>query len=207
MNEQDRQVLVGRIAARCLDADAAMTRLYRDLDGCVCAFVRRRLRGADEHEVQGVVAATMYEVWLAACNFSGDSLVKTWVLGIARHKLLDAARKNLRWTQHHVDIDACADLADPNGDIVAMIAVKQRVQWLADRMRMLPVIQGELLRLLLVEGLSMEEISVAQGCPLGTVKTRLFHAKAKLKICVQQTPRPTGDPVSRCASESSPARR
>jgi RNA polymerase sigma-70 factor (ECF subfamily) len=51
-------------------------------------------------------------------------------------------------------------------------------------MEKLPPDQRESLHLLLVEGMSVEAIAHIQGCPNGTVKTRVFHAKAKLKSCM-----------------------
>lgn len=177
-----------------------MTQLYRALSGGVFAFVRRRLGYADDHEVQAVVVDTMYEVWRAAPNFSGGSQVKTWVLGIARHKLLDVVRKTPR-DHHHVDIADYSDsLADDHADVFAALAAKQQTEWLMLCMGKLPSEQRESLYLLLVEGLSVEAISHVQGCPNGTVKTRVFHAKAKLKRCLAQHLEGTIVPSSSAAS-------
>ncbi len=163
-----------------------MTLLYRALSGGVFAFVRRRLGHSDDHEVQAVVVDTMYEVWRAAPNFFGGSQVKTWVLGIARHKLLDVVRKTTR-DHTHVDIADYSDsLADDRADVFDALAAKQQAEWLMLCMEKLPNEQRESLHLLLVEGLSVEAIAQVQGCPNGTVKTRVFHAKAKLKRCLAQ---------------------
>lgn len=163
-----------------------MTLLYRALSGSVFAFVRRRLSFADDHEVQAVVVDVLYEVWRSAPDFAGGSQVKTWVLGIARHKLLDVIRKNPHATAHnHDDIADFADsLADESVDVVAALAEKQRAEWLAFCMEKLPCEQRECLYLLMVEGMSVKDIAKVQNCPSGTVKTRVFHAKAKLKICL-----------------------
>lgn len=175
-----------QISRRDAGSDAAMTLLYRALNGGVFAFVRRRLGRADDHEVQAVVVDTMYEVWRAAPDFLGGSQVKTWVLSIARHKLLDAVRKTSR-DPKHVDIEDYSDsLADDQGDVFDALAAKQQAQWLMLCMDKLPAEQRESLHLLLVEGLSVEAIAQVQGCPHGTVKTRVFHAKAKLKRCLAQ---------------------
>lgn len=194
MTDQDQQALVRRIAARGADAEAAMTQLYRELSGCMFAFIRRRLSLADDHEVQAVVVDAMYEVWRAAPSFAAGSLVRTWVLGIARHKLLDSLRRNPQAAQGHDDIaDHAETLADPGADLMNQLAEKQRAEWLTFCMDKLPPEQRESLHLLLVEGLSVQEISQVQCCPSGTVKTRVFHAKAKLKSCLarwlsQETP-------------------
>ena len=175
-----------QISRRDAGSEEAMTVLYRALSGGVFAFVRRRLGHSDDHEVQAVVVDTMYEVWRAAPNFAGGSQVKTWVLGIARHKLLDVIRKNTR-DQTHVDIaDFSESLADDHADVFNALAEKQQTQWLMSCMGKLPNEQRESLHLLLVEGLSVEAIAQVQSCPTGTVKTRIFHAKVKLKRCLAQ---------------------
>jgi RNA polymerase sigma-70 factor (ECF subfamily) len=177
------RALLQAVAARDAGSEAAMARLYRALSGAVFAFVRRRLSTADDHAVQDVVVDTLYEVWRAAQQFSGQSVVKTWVLGIARHKMLDAARRLPQ--EAHDDIDDHADtLADTGADITAQLAQRQRADWLAHCLGRLPADQRDSLHLLLVEGLSVEAIAQVQACPGGTVKTRVFHAKQKLKACL-----------------------
>lgn len=184
MTNEEHLVLLGRIARRDPDSELAMTLFYRALNGNVFAFVRRRLGHANDHDVQAVVVDVMYEVWRAAAAFTGGSQVKTWVLGIARHKMLDAVRKNSQG-MHHVDIaDYAESLADDSADVFAALAAKQKMQWLIFCMGKLPTEQRESLHLLLVEGMSVEAIAQVQGCPNGTVKTRVFHAKAKLKSCM-----------------------
>lgn len=180
--------LLSRIAERNSDSEVAMTLLYRALAGSVFSFVRRRMSFADDHEVQAVVVDALYEVWRAAPGFKGGSLVKTWVLGIARHKALDAVRSSPHAVEHgHVDIDDYADsIADESADVLTLLADRQRAQQLDYCMNQLPVEQRECLHLLLVEGLSVKDIAIVQNCPCGTVKTRVFHAKAKLKLSLAQ---------------------
>ena len=169
-----------------------MAQLYKALSGPVFAFVRQRLYGADDHAVQEIVVETMYEVWRAAERFESNSQVKTWVLGIARHKLLDAARRD--HSAQHDDIDALADtLQDEGPDLLAQLAEKQRAQWLAHCLQRLPEDQRDSLHLMFVEGLDVDAIATLQSCPGGTVKTRVFHAKRKLKDCLAKWLRADGD--------------
>ena len=195
MSDALHRALLDQVAARDRGSEAAMARLYRTLSGAVFAFVRQRLYGADDHSVQEVVVETMYEVWRAADRFAAKSLVRTWVLGIARHKLLDAARRQ----DHpaHADIDELADtLADQAPDLLAQLAEKQRAEWLAQCMQRLSDEQRESLHLMFVEGLGVAEIAALQDCPGGTVKTRVFHAKRKLRDCLSRWLRHEGDSPS-----------
>jgi RNA polymerase sigma-70 factor (ECF subfamily) len=184
MTDADYRQLLQAIALRDSSSEQAMATLYRDLHGSVFAFVRRRWGPVDDHRVQAVVVDALYEVWRSAARFTGDSLVKTWVLGIARHKLLDAVRQD-HLAPPQDDIEDHADtLQDDAASVFDQLADKQRVRWLATCMEKLPTEQRECLHLLLVEALSVEEIAGIQGCAGGTVKSRLFHAKRKLRDCM-----------------------
>ncbi len=183
LSDDDQRALLHTVAARNAGSEAAMAALYKALAGAVFAFVRRRLYAADDGAVQDVVVETLYEAWRAAATFSGQSRVLTWVLGIARHKLLDAARRQPQ--DVHEDIDDHAEtLADQSPDITLQLAEQQRAEWLGWCMDRFPADQRESLHLLLVEGLSVDAIAQVQSCPGGTVKTRVFHAKQKLKACL-----------------------
>lgn len=186
MSDDFHRELLRQVAARDGASEAAMARLYKALSPAVFAFVRQRLYGADEHAVQEVVVETLYEVWRASERFAAQSRVLTWVLGIARHKLLDAARKRPEAALHDDIDDHSETLADEQADITAQLSAKQRAQWLAHCMQRLPEDQRESLHLLLVEGLGVDEIATLQACPGGTVKTRVFHAKRKLKDCLSR---------------------
>lgn len=186
MSDDLHRELLRQVAARDGASEAAMARLYKALSPAVFAFVRQRLYGADEHAVQEVVVETLYEVWRASERFAAQSRVLTWVLGIARHKLLDAARKRPDAALHDDIDDHSETLADEQADITAQLSAKQRAHWLAHCMQRLPEDQRESLHLLLVEGLGVDEIATLQACPGGTVKTRVFHAKRKLKDCLSR---------------------
>lgn len=181
-----------QVASRNAASEASMAQLYHALSGSVFAFVRQRLYGADDHAVGEIVVETMYEVWLAADRFASQSQVKTWVLGIARHKLLDAVRRDRK--ARHEDIDDHAEvLVDDSADLMTQLVDKQRAQWLEHCMQRLPVDQRESLHLMFVEGLDVAAIAELQDCPGGTVKTRVFHAKRKLKDCLAKWLRADGD--------------
>jgi len=48
----------------------------------------------------------------------------------------------------------------------------------------LPDDQRECLHLVFYEGYSLAEVAAVQSCPTNTVKTRLFHARHKLRNCL-----------------------
>jgi RNA polymerase sigma-70 factor (ECF subfamily) len=50
----------------------------------------------------------------------------------------------------------------------------------------------ECLHLVFFEGMGLAEVAEIQNCPEGTVKTRLFHARQKIKNCLQSLLRSEG---------------
>jgi RNA polymerase sigma-70 factor, ECF subfamily len=160
----------------------AMIRFYKSFESRVYAFAMRRLSSPEEAEA--VVVETMYEVWKVAKNFQGASRVETWLLGIAKYKSLDKLRaRDLRTD----DIEDYADsMADEAPGVEQLVYAKERAHILADCIDELPKDQSEALHLVYFEGSSVEEVSEIQAIPGGTVKTRLFHARKKLKDCLER---------------------
>ena len=162
----------------------AYEELFRLLSRRVFAFVRRMIdnpESADE-----IMVDTMYEVWKAAGRFRGDARVTTWVLGIARNKVLMAIRA--RPAARHDDIDDFAETLDagvPDG--FDMLAEKQTAEMIQRCIKGLSEKHRECIHLTHFEDMSMPEIAAALGVPEGTVKSRLSHARAQLAACVSTT--------------------
>lgn len=157
-----------------------MQDLYRAFNRRVFAFAMNRLN--DHAEAEEVTIDTLLEVWKHPQRFRGESRFSTWLLGIAHHKALDRLRSR---RTDHVPVDEHLDLmADPalRPDQVVEAADRQRM--LAECMDKLPDEQRECLHLVLLDGLSLGEVSRVQSCPENTVKTRLFHARQKMKNCL-----------------------
>lgn len=171
--------LLERVAAR---DETAFRRLYELSSRTVYAFVMHRLR--DATAASEVVGETLWEVWRHPAAFRGDSKYSTWLLGIARHKLLDRLRA--RSTFEHENIDEHAEIADDNAEDGFMaLAQQQRREGVANCLAGIGEPHRECLHLAFYEDLSVAEIGAIQGVPEGTVKTRLFHARVKIKRCLQ----------------------
>jgi RNA polymerase sigma-70 factor (ECF subfamily) len=61
------------------------------------------------------------------------------------------------------------------------IRTEELRDWLLQALGQLPIEQRLAVQLCYELGYSCEEISTIMGCPVNTVKTRLFHARAKLQ--------------------------
>jgi RNA polymerase sigma-70 factor, ECF subfamily len=178
----DERELAATLDAIARSDQQAMIRFYKSFESRVYAFAMRRLGNPEEAEA--VVVETMYEVWKVAKSFKGESRIETWLLGIAKYKSLDKLRAR---QDESDDIDDHAEtLADTAPSVEQLVYAKQRAHSLADCIGELPKDQGEALHLVYFEGSSIEEVSEIQSIPSGTVKTRLFHARKKLKDCLER---------------------
>lgn len=179
-NDDEARAWLERI---CLGDQGAMADFYRAFAPQVHAFAMRQLGNASEAE--DVVVDTMYEVWSTAKRFAAQSLVRTWLFGIARHRLLDRLRK--RRPLESVDVDELAEVlpGEDEGGFDAL-ARRQRAEHVAHCLGTLSDEHRECMHLVFYEELPLAEVAQIQGCPEGTVKTRLFHARQKMKRCLER---------------------
>ncbi|MDR1463208.1 MAG: sigma-70 family RNA polymerase sigma factor, partial [Azoarcus sp.] len=165
---------------------AAFETLYRSLSQRIFAFVRR---GVDNRALaEEIMMDTLFDVWKSAGQFCGIARVSSWVLGIARNKMLMTLRRNKQWEPESEDIEDFADVLDSGSldGVVDSLEAKQRQLLLNECMRRLPWTYRECLHLLYFEEYSVAEIAELLGIPSGTVKSRLFHARRRLRVCCDE---------------------
>jgi RNA polymerase sigma-70 factor (ECF subfamily) len=154
----------------------ALTELYRQVEAPVHAYAASRL-GRQEAAAE-VLHEVMLEVWRRADTFRGDSRPLTWILGIARYKILDQRRRSDRWKPAP---PPSRELPDPAAGPAERLesharrdAVREALEHLSDGHR-------EVIHLAFYQDLSYPEIACLLDIPPGTVKTRVFHAKKALR--------------------------
>jgi RNA polymerase sigma-70 factor (ECF subfamily) len=161
---------------------AAFRELYKGFSRKVFAYVLNMVN--DHGRAEEVLVDTMYEVWKNPARFRGDSQFGTWLIGIARNKALMVYRSR-RADEVHDDLDDIAETeAADTPDGFATLAAKQRSEGVKHCMGKLSDEHRECMHLVFFEGLSLAEVAEVQRCPEGTVKTRLFHARQKIKNCL-----------------------
>lgn len=111
-------------------------------------------------------------VWKSAEKFRGESKVSTWIFGIAYRQSLTYLRKRKPDTVPLFDQDVLAN--DENSDF-------ERQNWVRQGIQMLPPKQRLTVMLVYYLGLSCEETAAATDSPVSTVKTRMFHARRKMR--------------------------
>jgi RNA polymerase sigma-70 factor (ECF subfamily) len=178
-NDEVNQLLV-RIGRQ---DQAAFRQLYKAFSQRVYAYVLNMLK--DPSRAEEVLADTLYEVWRHPDRFRGESKFSTWLIGIARRKALMVFRSR-RPDEVHDDLEDIAEtMASDSPDGFAVLAGKQRREGVQHCMSKLSDTHRECLHLVFYEGMGLADVAEVQNCPEGTVKTRLFHARQKIKKCLQ----------------------
>jgi RNA polymerase sigma-70 factor, ECF subfamily len=140
-------------------------------------LARFLLRVTSQHElIEEIINDTLWTVWQKAGDFRGASRVSTWIVGIAYRRAL----KTLRQSKQSRNTDNNeASIADAVAE--AQVHDDDR-QWLQLALKELPLEQRLVLEFAYLMGHSCEEIAEIMQCPVNTVKTRMFHARQKLRV-------------------------
>ena len=175
---QTEVVLLQRIAGGDKDSFAELyRRLQRPLFGYLMKLVRER------EMVEDVLNETMMEVWRQAARFEGRSSVNTWVFSIAHHRAVSKLRKK-RETSLDEEQAAAIEDESPTPDVRAEANDMSRL--IATLMEQLSFEHREILHLAYYQEFSVQEIADALDLPPNTVKTRMFYARQRLKVLLEQ---------------------
>lgn len=150
----------------------ALSTLYRAYQPRLSRFLARHTRRQDV--IEEVVNDTFFVVWQKAREFREESRVSTWIMGIAYRCML----KSLR---HMGDSPLEDMLSEGDHPAIEPAEVHELQDWLSKGLGRLSIEQRATLELAYCLGYSLEEIAEIQGCPVSTVKARMFHARIKLR--------------------------
>jgi RNA polymerase sigma-70 factor (ECF subfamily) len=170
------------IQAIARDRDrAAFAALFRHFGARIKAYLLRQ--GCDAATAEELVQETMVSVWRRADSFDPALAgASTWVFTIARNKRIDRLRRERR---PELDPDDPSLAGDEAGVEAAAIG-RQGSERLRRAVSRLPQEQAELIRLAFFEDNPHSAIAARLGLPLGTVKSRLRLALARLRRVVEE---------------------
>ena len=137
----------------------------------------------DTDEVADVVQESFIKAYRAIPNFRGDSQFYTWLYRIAvntaKNYLVSRSRRppssdiDVADAEYYSGSDYLKDLGSPENNLFRDELEAVIVKAIAD----LPEDLRTALTLREYEGLSYEGISEIMGCPVGTIRSRIFRAR------------------------------
>jgi len=154
---------------------AAFEELYRLYHPRLTSFLMRMVRRPQL--VEEVLNDTMMVVWLRPDSFHGGSKLSTWIMAIAYRKAL----KGLKRQDDPVEDDDGHERISEDVSPEQSSANLRRRQLLAKAMEELSPAHRAVVDLTYYHELDYNEIARILDCPVGTVKTRMFHARRQLQ--------------------------
>lgn len=179
------------LALRAQTDGAAFEELVRKTEGIVYNMALRQA-GGDEHDASDLTQDIYIKVWRSLPSFRGESQFSTWLYRIVQNASADRARKLKRnqtvslTVENDDDERGEMEIEDTSPNPEQMIlenesagAVKEALSRLSDSHR-------EVLELRYIHGYSVLEICKITETDEGTVKSRLFRAREKLKKVLEK---------------------
>ncbi|HEX7641056.1 MAG TPA: sigma-70 family RNA polymerase sigma factor [Burkholderiaceae bacterium] len=164
--------LIGAIAKGDMHA---FETLYRGYFPRLTRFLDRMTRNA--HLIEEIINDTMMVVWQKAATFDGTSKVSTWIFAIAYRKGLKAVSAFDDPVESDSEEYASAAENEPEQEFS-----QQQLQILLGKtLDTLPAEQRHVVNLAYYHGMDYGEIAEIMECPVNTVKTRMFHARRRMK--------------------------
>ena len=167
------EMVVARMAA---GERAALAELYASHRGPLLGYLRSLV--GDPGLAEEVLQDTLYAAWTGAAAYGGRASVRAWLLGIARRRAHDALRRR---TIHIVAGDELGSLPAPEPEPESLALAGGDIELLRAALARLRPMHREALVLNFMQELPYREIAEVLGVPIGTVMSRLHHAKRALR--------------------------
>ena len=137
--------------------------------------------GQNSANVEELVQETMIKVWRKAANFSASQgSASTWIYTIARNTRIDAIRKSIRQRSESLNAEDIYYNEEQTPDS-SLVQIRTRNS-IREKLHELPIEQSEVLSLMYFQGKSNQQAADVLNIPLGTVKSRIRLALAKMKL-------------------------
>ena len=173
---------------RCRRGDAEAFGRFVDLyQARVTGFVRRMVANSDDAE--DLAQETFLRAYQSFGRFDGRSSVRTWLFRIAHNLCIDRARRLGRRVEETALVDnedeSAIDVSDARWQPDKIVlddelreAVERGIATMSEKLRAVLLLHDR-------EEMPYDEIGTTLGIPVGTVKSRLFLARAHLQTTVK----------------------
>jgi RNA polymerase sigma-70 factor (ECF subfamily) len=178
------------LAARLRDGDrAAIEEAYVAHHAIVRGFARRFV--GDDAAAEDIVHDTFLALPRAIRTFRGEGSLRSFLIGVAINHSRRHIRSAMRRRAATDRLAARVDLDTQHApDASTQLADRELAEQLWRALDELPIDQRAVFVLCEIEQRTSIEVAAIVGAPEGTVRTRLFHAKRKLRERLQEEAAP-----------------
>ena len=174
--------VVARMAA---GERAALSELYAGHPGALLAYLRSLV--GDPGLAEEVLQDTLYAAWIGASGYGQRASVRAWLFGIARRRAHDALRRR---AIHFVPGGELEALPTPDPEPESLALAGADIDSVRAALTRLRPMHREVLVLNFMQELPYRDIAEVLGVPIGTVMSRLHHAKRALRVELESESRP-----------------
>ncbi len=141
----------------------------------------------NEQDAFDVSQEVFIKVYRKLNSFEYNSLFSTWLYSITRNTTLDYLRKESKVRNAQVDDSEMVTISDNSNEPLEKIIQNENVALVRKYLSKLEDEDRLLLTFREIEGHSYEELSKIFNLKIGTVKSRIFRAKKKLKKLIEES--------------------
>lgn len=185
MTTNDDQILITAIEKGDTKAYAQLVDRYKDL---VYTLAIRMLKHKEEAEE--VAQDTFIKVFKSLDKFKGDSKFSTWIYKVTYNTCLDRIKKNKKHFNDVAIDEYTFNKLDTIDNALDNIIKEEKSTLIKQCINKLPEDSSALLTLFYFEELSLDEISKIINLEANTVKVKLFRARKKLAVILEQYLKP-----------------
>ncbi|CAH1534079.1 RNA polymerase sigma factor [Vibrio owensii] len=157
----------------------AIEQLAREHDVKLRRFVMKYSYNKDM--VDDLVQSTYIEAIKNLHQFKGQSLLKTWLFGIAYNLVRNHNRSNYKELSH-IPLDTNLQLSfDGQRALEEMLYSQFILTQCPDKIANMPVRMRQVFELIVLQGNNYEHAAEELGISVGTVRSRLFRARQWLR--------------------------
>ena len=155
--------------------EEALALLFERYSSLLYSYALRIL--GDPQSAEDVLQESILAVWENARRYRGEGRVKAWLFTIVHNKSLKALRKKELPSLEEIAIEPASPATGP----LDRISSREQKENIRAGLGQLSPEHRRVLELVFYEEMSLKETAEICGIPVGTVKSRLSHAKTRLK--------------------------
>jgi RNA polymerase sigma-70 factor (ECF subfamily) len=177
------------LVERTLDGDiAGFEKLVTRYQNKILGYVARMTNG-DREEAEDITQEAFIKAYRNLGSFRGQASFSTWLYKIATNLCIDRARTRKRRPQQAYSLDEPFDndeggggreIADSRFEPSKGVERDELRTLVRQTVGEMPEKQRQVLIMCDLQGMAYENIAEVLSIPLGTVKSRIFHARADL---------------------------
>ncbi|WP_179345995.1 RNA polymerase sigma factor [Winogradskyella ursingii] len=181
MTTNEENKLIDAITNGETKAYAQLVEQYKNL---VFSLALRMLKCREEAEE--VAQDTFIKVFKSLDKFKGDSKFSTWIYRITYNTCLDNIKKNKKHLNNVTIDEYTFDKLDVIDNALEHMINQEKSELIKQCINQLPEECSAILTLFYFEELSLDEISTIINVEANTAKVKLFRARKKLAVILEQ---------------------